>query len=177
MADSWKSGGKADGRQHPWKFGGWNIHNVTHQYLLRRFGDGGQNIYTFCREVPFLIGAYTLSDTPARVHNSLSILLVQDNQISLIEGQERRTFSYKIVSHVLNVIYTETIIQSYTGVFTECYRCYNVYSADTKLQFWTWSSVILMWKSWLFPSKEILIFVCDLTKLLTFYYIDLPVEK
>ena len=61
----------------------------TYQNLSRWLCDGGQNIDTLSREVSLLPGVDVLTVAPARVHHSLSTVgLVQNDQVSLLEGQE-----------------------------------------------------------------------------------------
>lgn len=73
----------------------WFHYQLPYQYFLWRFGDGWKNVHTLCREVSLFLGADALTDTPARVHHRLPVLLIQDNQISLVEGQEGGAFSYR----------------------------------------------------------------------------------
>ena len=61
----------------------------TYQYLWWWSCDGGQDVDALCGEVATLTGASGLAEAPARIHDGLSILLVQNDQVALLEVQER----------------------------------------------------------------------------------------
>ena len=61
----------------------------THHYVILRPGDGGQHIDAVSREVSSLLGPVVEAVSPARVHHVLPAVLVQEDQISLGETEER----------------------------------------------------------------------------------------
>ena len=62
--------------------------HYTDQDLRGRLGDGRQHIDTLGGEVSLLGGVDILAHAPSRVHDRLTVGLVQDNQVTLLEGEE-----------------------------------------------------------------------------------------
>lgn len=60
----------------------------THHDVVLRPGDGGQHVDAVCGEVSSLFGFIVDAVSPARVHHVLSIVLNQNDQITLGETQE-----------------------------------------------------------------------------------------
>lgn len=60
----------------------------TYQYIRRGFRDSGQHVHTLRGEVAPFTRPRTLSVTPARVHHNLAVVLLQDDEVTLLEAQE-----------------------------------------------------------------------------------------
>lgn len=61
----------------------------SHHYFLLRSGHGGQDVDAVSWEISFLIGSFVDTVCPTRVEDLLAGVLVQQDQVSLQEAQER----------------------------------------------------------------------------------------
>lgn len=61
----------------------------SHHYFLLRSSHGGQDIDTVSWEISSLIGSFVDTVCPTRVEHLLTGVLVQQDQVSLQEAQER----------------------------------------------------------------------------------------
>lgn len=61
----------------------------SYHYVLLRLGHGGQDIDTISWEISSLTGSLIDAVCPTRVENLLAGVLIQQDQVSLQEAQER----------------------------------------------------------------------------------------
>ena len=67
---------------------------LTDQDVCRWFVEAGQHVDGLCREVSPLLGPLAGPDTPAGVlHRLPGVALVEDDQVALVERQERRALA------------------------------------------------------------------------------------
>ena len=65
----------------------------TYQNIGRWFCDCRKNVDTFRRKVSALTGARALTKAPAGVLEHLTIVLIEDHQVALLETQKRCSIS------------------------------------------------------------------------------------
>lgn len=61
---------------------------ATYHNLPRWHGDSGHDIHTVSGEVPTLLGPLIDAIGPARVHDLLACVVVQDDEVSLGKAEE-----------------------------------------------------------------------------------------
>lgn len=80
----------------------------TDQNICRGSGDGRQHIDTLGWEVAPTLSACALSIAPTRVHDDLAVVLIQNDQVSLVETKEGGSITWVEADEVIMRYFKQT---------------------------------------------------------------------
>lgn len=83
---------------------------ITHQYVIQRSGDGREDVHTLGGEIPSGLCPLAFPVRPTSFHDVIPVFILQDDEISFPETEERRPFTFvEEQSERESVKYTEKL--------------------------------------------------------------------